>query len=724
MMKKILLSLGLIGIFGWFIAFTFAHNNTDYKSVEFSNGVTAQINIENVGTDRRSLSTSLDIWLTSNLKCDIMTPNSNLVSISSCNGEFWYDGNKAGRIKVWVRHNNETPITWEDKPNNDNEWTYPQWIYDFDNGGRIDDNLSDSSNNNGDNFYLTASPTDPNQDEAVDITVKSRDSTSTNTSYRGSVRFKVEKKSGSSDRSTASSSLYHLSRTSYTFTSSDHGIHSFTDLVTFYDDNYDYRLVAYDNNDSSIEGTKIFYLNGNSSTYNADNFYITASPSSPNQDEATDITIKARDNTTTDQEYRGSIKFKVEKKSGSNSRSTASSSLYDLSRTSYTFTSSDNGEHTFSNLVTFYDDSYDYRLVVYDDNNTIESTKTFTLNGGSNNTNYNTDNFYISTDDTTPNQNQLVNLTIKARNNTSTDSTYRGNIKFEVRYRTSGSTNWTKTTSLSYYEMKYPYETNGYTFNSSNNGLITITDFIRFRKTDYEYKVIVMDSDYNEIKGEKIFTVGTVDTTTSDNFYVTTDDTTPSTLQRVDLTVKSRNGTSTDNTYRGTVQFEIYKKASTASTWTLTTSSTDYEMKSTYTNGYTFTSSNAGQKTFTDLIRFKRTNYSYKVLAYDEADENIVGEKIFTVGTVSNTNTSSVDGFTSSQLNTVQSLYSARNTMISNMENTYPLLRSNTRRQTMSDDLKSAMQEIIDNDNNKTYNNFTDFYAAFLDRYRYTISVR
>jgi len=302
--------------------------------------------------------------------------------------------------------------------------------------------------------------------------------------------------------------------------------------------------------------------------------------------------------------------------------------LYDLNRTSYTFTSSDNGEHDFSNLVTFNDDSYDYRLVVYDNSDSgIEGTKTFSLNGDGNNNNYNTDNFYVTTDDSTPSLNQLVDLTVKARDGTSTDTSYRGKIEFEVRYRASGNTNRTKTTSLSYYEMKYPYKDNGYTFNSSNNGNITITNFIRFRRTDYEYKVIVMDTDDNDIEGYRTFTIGTVDSNDNydtDNFYMTTDDSTPSTSQRVDLTVKARYSTTTDTAYRGTVQFEVYYKSSSSSTWTKTTSSTYYEMKSPYEDdGYTFTSSNAGSKTFTDLIRFKKTNYSYKVLAYDEDDESI-----------------------------------------------------------------------------------------------------
>jgi hypothetical protein len=146
-------------------------------------------------------------------------------------------------------------------------------------------------------------------------------------------------------------------------------------------------------------------------------------------------------------------------------------------------------------------------------------------------------------------------------------------------------------------------------------------------------------------------------------------------------------------------------------------------MVSTYEdNGYTFTSSNNGQKTFSNLIKFNRNNYSYKVLVYDENDESIEGYSIFTVGSTSSS--SSVYGFSSSELNTVQNIYDARDDMINNLESRYSRLRSSTRRQTMSDDLKIAMKEIIDDDSNKTYDNFDDFNAAWLDWYRYTISVR
>jgi hypothetical protein len=47
--------------------------------------------------------------------------------------------------------------------------------------------------------------------------------------------------------------------------------------------------------------------------------------------------------------------------------------------------------------------------------------------------------------------------------------------------------------------MRYPYEDNGFTFYSSNNGQVTITDFIHFKRKGYEYKVVVTD-DTNDIE--------------------------------------------------------------------------------------------------------------------------------------------------------------------------------------------------------------------------------
>ncbi|HCY21391.1 TPA: hypothetical protein DIC40_06140 [Patescibacteria group bacterium] len=109
-----------------------------------------------------------------------------------------------------------------------------------------------------------------------------------------------------------------------------------------------------------------------------------------------------------------------------------------------------------------------------------------------------------------------------------------------------------------------------------------------------------------------------------DNFYVTTDDTTPSINQRVDLKIKARdsdNGTVTD--YTNAVEFVVYYKTSSSSSWRETTSSTYFELDDDYEDGYDFSSSDDGYVTLTDAIRFKK-DYEYKVEVVDEDDEDIL----------------------------------------------------------------------------------------------------
>lgn len=634
-------------------------------------------------------------------------------------------------MKLRIRYNNTAPIDREDKPNNSSERTYPQWIYDRGNEERNDDNITNNDNYDTDNFYVTASPSNPDEDEEIDITIRARDGSSTDEDYRGTIKFKVQRRNNSTDeRIDASSSLYDLERTSYTFTSSDDGIHEFNNLLTFTSDNYDYRLLVYDDDNEDIDGYKIFdFGNGydedddDEENNETDNFYIISSTSNPNINQYVDLTVRARDGSSTDEGYRGTIRFNVERKSGS-SRVTASSSYYTLSRTSYIFTSSDGGIHEFQDLIKFRNDSYDYRIKIYDSTNTITTYKTFYVNEEEENEgDYDADNFYVSTDNSTPGINQYVDLTIKARDGSSTDTSYRGNVEFEVYYRQIGYTTWNKTTSLSYYEMKYPYEDNGYSFSSSNNGQVTITDFIKLRREGYEYKIVVID-DNNDIEGYKIFTIDDDDTNNSntDNFYITTDNSTPTTSQWIDLTIKAREGTYSNTSYRGTIQFEVYYKAPSSSTRVLTTSTTYYDINSSYNNGYTFTSSDNGQKTFNNILKLKKNNYSYKIVVYDEDDEDIDGYRIFNVGSTSSND--DIDGFTSNELDTVEAIYDARDNMITNLKASYYKLRTNTTWINMSNDLKDEMELILDDDDDKEYDDFNEFYNAFVDRYRYTVSIR
>ncbi len=341
----------------------------------------------------------------------------------------------------------------------------------------------------------------------------------------------------------------------------------------------------------------------------------------------------------------------------------------------------------------------------------------------SSNNNYDLDNFYVTTDDSSPSTNQRVDLTVKARDSwNSTITDYDGTINYKIYYRTSSSSSWTQTTSSTYYEIDSSYD-GWYTFDSSDNWIASLSNFIKFKKNNYDYKVRVYDENDSSIYKEITYYVwsSSNNNTNIDNFYVTTDDSSPSTNQRVDLTVKARdswNSTITD--YDGTINYKIYYRTSSSSSWTQTTSSTYYEIDSSYDGWYTFDSSDNWIASLSNFIKFKKNNYDYKVRVYDENDSSIYKEITYYVWSSSS---SSSNGFSSSEIDKVQAVYDGWTDTISQLESNYSKLRTNNTRQNMSDDLYTEMENIVNWDNS-IYDNYDDFYTAFLDRYSYTIRVR
>ena len=204
-----------------------------------------------------------------------------------------------------------------------------------------------------------------------------------------------------------------------------------------------------------------------------------------------------------------------------------------------------------------------------------------------------------------------------------------------------------------------------------------------------------------------------------DNFDLTADDTTPSTSQRVDLTIEARDDSDdTVTDYDGTVDFKVYYRSSSSSSRILTTSSTYYEIDTDYDDGYEFTSSDDGEADLTNFIKFKKNNYDYKVRVYDDSDTSIYEEITFDVWSSSSSN-----WFSSSDIDKVEAVYDQWTDMINNLEDDYPKLKTNNTRQNMSDDLYDEMENIVNWDDS-VYDNYDDFYDAFLNRYSYTIRVR
>ena len=126
-----------------------------------------------------------------------------------------------------------------------------------------------------------------------------------------------------------------------------------------------------------------------------------------------------------------------------------------------------------------------------------------TYSSSSSSSNGNVDNFYLTTDDSSPSTNSRVDLSVKARDSSnSTVSDYYNDVIFKVYYRTSSSNSRVQTTSSSYFAISSSYSSDynyGISFSSSRDGYHTFSNFIEFKK-DYEYKVVVLDADDSSIK--------------------------------------------------------------------------------------------------------------------------------------------------------------------------------------------------------------------------------
>ncbi|MEI7557866.1 MAG: hypothetical protein WCJ45_03390, partial [bacterium] len=140
----------------------------------------------------------------------------------------------------------------------------------------------------------------------------------------------------------------------------------------------------------------------------------------------------------------------------------------------------------------------------------------------------------VTTNDSSPSTYQYVNLNISARNSSNATITdFSDTVNFKVYYGHANTSSWTQTTSSSYYTMSSDYNTYGYDFSSYDHGYISLSNFIQFKNSSYDYKVRVYDANNSSIYKEIIFYVNGNNSSYSNsnlsNFLVTTNDSSPST---------------------------------------------------------------------------------------------------------------------------------------------------------------------------------------------------
>jgi len=462
------------------------------------------------------------------------------------------------------------------------------------------------------------------------------------------------------------------------------------------------------------------------SSNNTDNtttnkFQITTDNSSPDTYQRVDLSIRAQNNNNnTISDYRGTAKFEVYYRTSSSSSWIRTTSYNDFELKSsydntYTFRNYDNWYVTLYDAIRFKRD-YDFKVKVIDDNNSSIYWERIFYVWGDYNNNTEANNFLVSTNNTSPSTNQRVDLSIRARNNNNNTVTdYRGTVRFNIYYRTSSSSSWIRTTSYNDFEFKPIYD-NTYTFNYSDNWNITLYDAIRFKR-NYDFKVEIVDDNNSSIYWERVFYIWEDSNNESNWFYITTNNSSPNTYERVNLFIKAQDyNNNTITNYRGTVRFEIYYRTSSSSSWIRTTSSNYFEFKSSYDNGYTFSSADYWYATLYDIIRFKR-DYEYKVRIIDDNNSSVYGERIFYVWGDSWW----IYGYTSTEIANIQKVYNIRDDLINSLKRSSSRLRYNQTRIDLSEDLKIEMKRILDNSSYKKYPTYREFWNAFNYRYSYTL---
>ena len=242
------------------------------------------------------------------------------------------------------------------------------------------------------------------------------------------------------------------------------------------------------------------------------------------------------------------------------------------------------------------------------------------------------------------------------------------------------------------------------------NGLITLKDLVKFRKSGY-YRIYVEDTDGNESYIE--FNVDTSNSSSSsssnDEIELSTNRESPSTSQYVNLTIK------TDDDYVGNLSFYAKYRSSSSSSWT--TISKTSRTSSTYFSDYS--DEWAGEVTLKNLIKFKKNGY-YRIYVEDtDGNESYIQFNVWDVD--DDSNESSISGFSKSQLTKLKNVYKEWDDMMWEMKRRYPSLKKDNYWIKISDNFYNDMGDVINNKRYRNFSDYSDFQDAFDDWYKYTM---
>jgi len=704
-MKKVL--LGIVSIFALLFFTSNIASANYYETLNFTDA-NIGIRIDRVSWNTYELRRTIQnkIWWNVSLTCDILTPDNTLRNVWSCNGRFTYSSSNIWTVAIYIN------VNWETRTLS-KRYDFWRWMRDWSQTSprdpRNNDPRNDPRNNDRINdLDLVAHNRFPRILDDVDVTVRAlRNFNTTETNYRWTIRFSVEyRQFSNSNRTTAPISHYALRRNTYTFNSSNRWEARFNRLINF-NRAWTYRLVVQDLNSNITRYLEFQVWWWSQWTDQLDNFRITSSPTNPRINDFIDVTIEARDrNNRRISDYNWRVDFLVQYRlNTSSSRTTANTSDYDLSPSTYTFSTFDNGIRTFRNILRFRRNGQ-YRLRVRDiDSNRMSYIE---YNIWTSSSSEQLDNFRITSFPSSPRINDFTEITIEARDrNNRIITNYIWTVDFRLDYRsnTSSSRNPANTSDGRLNRLSY-------TFSSFNNWREAIRDLLEFRRNGL-FRLTVTDRNTWRSSNIEFNIWWSTSTTNLNRFDVSSFPTNPSRNQNIDLTIRALDRNNfTLNNYRGTVRFTVQQRSLNNRT---TAPSNSYTLSPTT---YTFSLSDQWLARLNGFIRFF-DNWEYRLIIEDR-DANITEHIHFNIWVSWSTPS---QWFTSSETRQIQTIYNIRPWFISQLERDYPRLRTNTTRQRQQQELYSEMDNIL-RWRTSIYRYYDEFFQAFRSRYIYTLQVR
>lgn len=463
--------------------------------------------------------------------------------------------------------------------------------------------------------------------------------------------------------------------------------------------NYDFRNGRF--TDGSDDGNRKNDYWGYQIDFNS------VSSTNPSTNQWIDMTLKVRNTSSSSSNYfNGRVNFSVEEYRDGYWRS-ASSSDYDLERSSYTFSSSDWGERRMTNFLRFRNNGR-YKIVAQIDGTNYSAYQEFTVwNGNNNRSNW------VAIDDistTSPSVDQWVSLRVRR------DGSYYSSqtVRFEVEEYRDGY--W-----RSAYSSDYDLDRSSYTFYSSENSK-SFSSFLKFRK-DGEFR-LTAKLDNGETTTASFYVGRGRNNNTSNQLRVEKSGSSSVSVGSwvdLNLTVYQRYSNTKNENYNGELSVKVQKKD-----WYYwsTASSSDYDISSSYVNFYR---SDYGRKYLTNFIRF-RNNGQYKVIFTDRSDSSIIDSIELSVGGSYYDNTwrqnNNNYNYTNTEYDKLRAVYNIWQGVISTLKRDYPRLRNSSFWQSESDRFYNNMRAVINGERNPAFDSWNRFYQGFMDWFSLTLRTR